>query len=79
MKMEEREWVLDVTLGTPVFIPYEKNTDTYVTGLNVLAERCPGKLVGIVHFDGQEYLDLWLEKNPNAFEKFCSENQLDSR
>jgi hypothetical protein len=65
-------WVLDVTLSAPVFIPYEDD-GTLVVGMNVVCERCPGNLVGVVHLDGQEKVEKWIAENPNWHEQYKKE------
>jgi hypothetical protein len=64
-------WVLDITFGTnpSVFVPYEDD-GSVVFGLMLIADKCPGKLVGIVHMDGQEAVDDWCSKNPDWHELY---------
>ena len=67
-----KEWVLDVTNGVnpPCFIPYKLKTDTLILGMNLISDKCPGKLVGIVHLDGQKKANNWTENNPDWYEKY---------
>lgn len=56
------KWVIDATMGYPFcFCPLEG--ETIITGMNVLADKPPGKgeLVAVVHEDGQD-----------AVEEFCA-------
>lgn len=65
-------WVLDVTYMPempPVFVPYDNGT--LVLGMNVMSERCPGKLVGVVHMDGQEAAERWCTENPSWYTQYC--------
>ena len=66
------EWLIDITFGDnpPCFVPYEKETGMVVLGMNVIADKCPGKLVGVFHSGGDDLVDAWLAKNPNWKEKF---------
>jgi hypothetical protein len=62
------EWVLDLTFGLepmPCFCPYERETGSIVFGMNMLTDRCPGSLVGVVHSDGQAVVEKWCEENPD--------------
>lgn len=70
--MKPEEWVLDVSMSPPVWIPIEnRGTDdeTLVTGLNYMGEKPPGKVVGIVHPDGQDAVDRWCSANPDEVER----------
>ena len=65
-------WVLDVTYVPnmpPVFVPYEDD-GTLVLGMNVMSEKCPGELVGIIHEGGQEAVEKWCSENPNWYEQY---------
>ena len=61
------EWVLDATMGVQdgmaCFVPIEKD-GSLVLGMNMIG-RCPGKLVGVVHLDGQEAVERWIAENPD--------------
>lgn len=65
--MNWTQWVVDVTLweegGLYCFVPLEgdpQGEHTLVVGMNFLTDRVPGgKLVGVVHMDGQEAVDEW--------------------
>lgn len=67
--MNYDEWVADVTLDTPpgmfVFCPYDDGD--FITGLNIISDVCPGALVAIIHTDGQEAVDRWIEKHPDEY------------
>lgn len=79
-----KEWVIDVTLdpdqsffNTRVFCfcPYEAQTESVVTGMTLLTSWPEeGKVVGIVHMDGQEAVEKWIEENPEAM-KIIEERQ----
>lgn len=64
------EWVLDVSFDMPVFVPYERDTDTIVIGMNVARATSPGKLVGVIHEGGQEAVDEWIANHPEWKEEY---------
>lgn len=66
-----KEWLLDVSFYPPVFVPYERETDMIVTGMNVMSSKCPGKLVGIVHSGGQESVEEWCQDHPTWIEEYA--------
>ena len=73
-----KEWVLDITLGTepmPCFCPYERDEDAIVFGMNLITERCPGELVGVVHMDGEKAVDRWVAENPNWYKKYSKKKK----
>jgi hypothetical protein len=59
-------WVIDATMGYPFcFCPVRGDLHgefEIVTGLNMIAAKLPGKLVGVVHADGQQAVDEFCEK-----------------
>lgn len=60
------EYLLDISLfPSYCFVPYEKDTDSIVFGMNFIQEKSPGKLVGVIHSNGQEMVEEWCEQNPN--------------
>lgn len=62
------EWVLDVTIHPPVWIPVEgMDTDSpvFVAGLSVIADKPPGIVRGIIHEDGQKAVNDWCIANPD--------------
>ena len=70
-----KEWVLDassITDELAVFMPIEKD-GSIVAGLMFGSDRCPGKLVGVVHPDGQEALEKWVQEHPDWYERFKKE------
>ncbi len=62
------QWVLDATIvegGLFCFCPVEGDiTGDYsiVFGMNVLSDKPPGKLVAVIHKDGQEAVEAFCEK-----------------
>lgn len=62
------EWLLDVSLRTPCFVPYEDGE--IIEGFSVIQQKSPGKLVGVIHVEGQEAVETWVEENPNWRERF---------
>jgi len=63
-------WVIDAGLSHPednlfCFVPIEGNIKgkcSFVVGMNFIGDESPGKLVAIIHPDGQEAADKWYEK-----------------
>lgn len=67
-----KEWLLDVSFSIPCFVPYERETDTIITGMNVITDKCPGELVGVIHMDGQEAVEKWCAENPDWHVRFSA-------
>jgi hypothetical protein len=69
-----KEWVLDAS-GDPenppyAFSPYERETDNIVWGMVYLGEKPPyGKVVCVIHKDGQVATEKWCEKHKEELEK----------
>lgn len=72
-----KDCVIDVTLdphdpeifNTRVFCfcPYEAETGTIVTGMSLITDWPENwKVVGIVHADGDETVEKWIEDNPEV-------------
>ncbi len=57
------EWIADVSTyaenGMICFCPYEAETDTIVWGMNLVADKPPGKIAFVVHSDGQSAVEQW--------------------
>lgn len=74
-----KEWLIDITHGTeplPCFVPYEREDDAIVFGMNLLTDRCPGELVGVIHAGGQEAVEKWCADNPDWHDRYkCSAAQ----
>lgn len=64
------EWVLDVSFSTPCFCPFDRETGEIVVGLNVITDKCPGELVGVVHRGGDEMAEKWCDENPGWHKRF---------
>ena len=72
-----KEWVIDVTIDPAAadpplfcFCPYERDTESVVTGMNLLTawpEEHLGKVIGIVHMDGEEAVEKWIRDNPDRY------------
>ena len=70
-------WVLDASMGVYgdgcfCFCPYDEATGDILTGMNLISDRPPGRLVGVVHRDGQDAADRWCaehEDELNAMEE----------
>ena len=69
------EWVLDVSLPVPAYVPYDRKNDVLVTGLNIMSTECPGKFAGIIHQEGQEALDKWIEEHPDWDEVYKEQEE----
>lgn len=66
-----KEWVLDISLGEPyAFVPYDRERSVLVLGLNVVTDRCPGSLVGIISKHGDEHIEEWIRENPDWRERY---------
>ncbi len=74
-------WVLDATMGVRdglfCFCPAEayETEDTFeitgiVTGMNMLSDTPPGRLIAIVHEDGQQAVERFAEQHKRALEAF---------
>jgi hypothetical protein len=58
-----KDWVLDITnLPTIAFCPVEDRV--VVFGMTVIADRCPGSLVGVVSQHGLQHVDQFIADNP---------------
>ena len=69
-----KTWLLDVTnrVGElPCFCPYEELTGMIMTGLNVIADKCPGELIGVFHEGGQEAVEKWCRDNQDWHERYA--------
>jgi hypothetical protein len=69
------EWLMDITNGDdlPCFVPYERDTGMMVFGMNFISDKCPGRLVGVIHANGQEAVNKWVRENPDWLERFGPE------
>lgn len=72
MKKKNTNFVLDVSFGTspPTFVPFDEETGILSIGMNYLQDRCPGILIGVVHNQGQEAVEKFIENNPDWYEKY---------
>lgn len=82
-----KEWVIDI--GMPsfqddmvTFIPYDRENDQYITGMNFGGRNAPGRLVGIVDTfatDEDNMLDRYnafIKKHPDWMDKFKSKKDI---
>ena len=67
------EWLLDVSFDYPCFVPYKD--DAIVFGMNVMANKSPAKLVGVIHSEGQDAVEAWIEENPDWHEKYSGDEK----
>lgn len=72
-------WVADVSLadgqdeGLFCFVPLDGDPHgehSLVVGLNYLSNKPPGKLIGVVHMDGQEACDEWCAAHPGQIHEW---------
>jgi len=73
--MNENKWVLDVTLDYPCYCPYDTETGDIITGMNYVGGKCPGELIGVVHLDGEEHLNKWIEENRDLYTNILKANR----
>jgi hypothetical protein len=71
-----KEWLIDIGLshfddGCVCFVPYERETGTIVFGMNMISDKSPGKLVGVLHPEGQDAVEKWCEDNPDWATKYA--------
>jgi hypothetical protein len=64
-----KHWACDVSMVPPCFVPVEFDAageiESFVFGLNLVSDRCPGELVCVIHEDGQEAVEAWLANPEN--------------
>ena len=70
-----KEWVIDVSFDPPCFVPYERETDRLVIGMNLVSNAPPGKLIGVIHQDGQEAVEKWCEDNPDEIARLFPDKE----
>ena len=74
--MSWTEYVIDGTMdaGEGMFCFCPVDGDDFVTGMNYISNRPPDgtKLVGVIHFDGQEAADAFYEKHRKAIAKMLT-------
>lgn len=70
--MNNKYWVLDASAhvddGLFCFCPIESD-GTILTGMNILASVSPGPLSGVIHADGQEAAEEWMQQNAVLLER----------
>lgn len=66
-------WVIDVTKWPEFsFLPKDEGGNI-VDSVIYVGEKCPGKLVAVIHKSGQKSSDKWCRQNPEWHEKFRAE------
>lgn len=68
-----KDWVLDaskVDEGVTAFMPYDEKTGEIVFGLTIITDVCPGRLVGVVHDQGQEAVEEWVKNHLDWYDRF---------
>ena len=71
---KSQEWVLDVTLDVPCFVLFDQKAGKLITGLNLIAAKCPGKFVGIYHADGWTAAARWCAANLDWRTRYAGES-----
>lgn len=73
-------WVIDATIATPrglfCFCPVDGDINgehSIVTGMNVLSDTPPGRVVAIVHEDGQAAVEKWAADNADLLSRLHQE------
>jgi hypothetical protein len=80
MNLLYKEWVIDASMDTPpgtfCFIPV-KGIDTenpiFITGMNLISDKPPGRLRGIIHEDGQAAVGAFMEAHRTELAKLEKE------
>ena len=67
-------WVMDVT-NWPVYCFMPVDGQDIIFGVNLISDKCPCNLVGIIHSDGLEFAEAWAQENYDWFEKYSSEKE----
>lgn len=68
------KWVLDVTLWPDyVFVPFDERSGKILVGLSVVTEKSPGELIGVLHLEGQEEVEVWVKENPDWYNQYKKE------
>lgn len=70
--MPWKNYVLDVSMihnDIPCWCPIEDDGGV-VVGMNLIQSKCPGKMVGVFHPDGQEAVEEWCAANSEWRSKF---------
>lgn len=71
-----REWIIDVTEWPRYcFCPYEADTESVVTGMNVICDRSPGALTGVYHCGGSDFAQTWVNENPGWLARYSPNDQ----
>jgi hypothetical protein len=72
-------WVLDATMGwPPCFCPIDGDPNgefTVMIGMNLIADKPPGKLVAIIHEDGQAAADAFYEQHRAEIDEMLRANK----
>ena len=70
-----KNWVLDVTHGHDpmAFCPIEDD-GTIITGMTMISGKCPGRFVGVFHFDGEDAANEWLANHSAVAEELAAAN-----
>ncbi len=78
------QWVLDATIvegGLFCFCPVEGDIAgdySIVFGMNVLSDKPPGKLVAIIHKDGQDAVEAFCKEHAEEIRNMIPQEELDS-
>lgn len=65
------EWVIDATFANPpgvyAFCPIEAD-GAVVLGMTMMTDKPPGKLVGVMHSDGEAAAQAWLDAHKDEYD-----------
>ena len=80
--MSDKLWVIDATMGVragmfcccPVELDARGHIETVITGMNFLGDP-PGRVIAVVHADGNDACEEFCEKNDAEINAFLAENR----
>lgn len=75
--MNWKSWAMDVTMEPPCFCPVEGDPEgefSIVDGMNLITDTPPGRVVMIIHANGQAAVDAWLWQNGDRVERIQQHN-----
>lgn len=66
-------WALDATFWPQlVFVPIAAD-DSLILGMNLMADVPPGKLAAVIHANGQEAVDAFVDKHAEELEEMLGQ------
>jgi len=66
------KWVLDASFTREDYLPCFCPVDgeDILTGFSMYTDRCPGELVGVIHSEGQEAVEKWIDEHQDWYNKY---------